>query len=173
MKNEFIIALPPILPKRAHTLILGSIPGAKSLELNQYYAHPQNQFWRFMGDIFGASPSIPYEERIKVLKQKGIAVWDVLKACNRYGSMDADIKNPVVNDFECFYQDNPSIKLVVFDSSSAENFYKRLVQPTLSQELIYRRVPSPSPAHARMNYEAKRILWMEALSDRVVYRNSF
>jgi hypoxanthine-DNA glycosylase len=171
MKSEFIIALPPILPKRAHTLILGSMPGAKSLEINEYYAHPQNQFWRFMGEIFGASPSMPYKQRIKILKQKGIAVWDVLKACNRYGSMDADIKNPVVNDFERFYQDNPSIKLVIFDSSSAENFYKRLVQPTLSKELIYCRVPSPSPAHARMSYEVKRILWAEALTHRGVQKN--
>ncbi|WP_083340346.1 hypothetical protein [Nitrosomonas communis] len=57
----------------------------------------------FYGDIFGASPSMPYEKRIKVLKQKGIAVWGVLKACSRYGNMDADIKNSVVNDFERFY----------------------------------------------------------------------
>lgn len=167
IKSEVINAFPPILPKRAHTLILGSMPGGKSLELNQYYAHPQNQFWCFMGDIFGALPSLPYEERIKILKQQGIAVWDVLKACSRYGSMDANIKDPVVNDFERFYQENPSIKLVVFDSGTAENFYKRLVLPTLSKELNYRRVPSPSPAHARMNYETKRILWMEAFFDVV------
>ena len=150
------------------------MPGGKSIELDQYYAHPQNQFWRFMGDIFGASQSIPYEERIKILKQKGIAVWDVLKACSRSGSMDANIKDPVVNDFERFYQDNPSIKFVVFDSLTAENFYKRLVLPTLSKELIYLRVPSPSPAHARMNYEAKRILWAEAFSHLTTFnKNSF
>lgn len=165
MKSDIIVAFQPILPERAHTLILGSMPGGKSLELDEYYAHPLNQFWRFMGDIFGASPSLPYEERVKILKQRGVAVWDVLKACSRSGSMDADIKNPVVNDFESFYQENPSIKLVVFDSLAAENFYKRLVLPILSKELIYRRVPSPSPAHARMNYEAKRILWAEAFSD--------
>jgi double-stranded uracil-DNA glycosylase len=164
MKNEVIIAFPPIMPKKAHTLILGSMPGGKSVEFNQYYAHPQNQFWRFMGDIFGAFPSLPYEERIQILKQNGIAVWDVLKACSRSGSMDANIKNPVVNDFERFYQDNPSIKLVVFDSGTAENFYKRLVLPSLSKKLNYCRVPSPSPAYARMNYEAKRILWIKAFS---------
>jgi hypoxanthine-DNA glycosylase len=162
MKDKSITAFPPILPKRAHTLILGSMPGEKSLKLNQYYAHPQNQFWRLMGDIFGALPSLPYEVRIKILKHKGIAVWDVLKRCSRSGSMDANIKDPVVNEFEEFYQDNPSITLVIFDSVTAENFYKRLVLPTLTNELIYRRVPSPSPAHARINYEAKRILWTEA-----------
>lgn len=164
MSDQVITAFPPILPRRPHTLILGSMPGGKSLELNQYYAHPQNQFWRFMGDIFGALPTIPYHDRIEVLKSKGVAVWDVLKACSREGSMDADIKNPVVNDFDLFYKQNPTIILVVFDSLTAENFYKRLVLPTLTKELVYKRVPSPSPAHARMNYEAKRILWAEALT---------
>lgn len=165
MKNNIITGFPPLLPERAHTLILGSIPGGKSLKLDQYYAHPQNQFWRFMGDIFGASPSLSYEKRVEILKQKNVAVWDVLKACSRSSSMDVDIRSPVVNEFENFYRENPSIKLVIFDSLTAENFYKRLVLPTLSQGLIYRRVPSPSPAHARMNYEAKRILWVEAFAD--------
>jgi TDG/mug DNA glycosylase family protein len=141
------------------------MPGGKSLDLNQYYAHPQNQFWRLMGDIFGAFPDLPYDKRVDILKRKGVAVWDVLKACSRSGSMDADIKNPVVNDFEKFYKENPSIKLVVFDSLTAENFYRKLVLPTLSTKLVYRRVPSPSPAHTRMNYEAKRILWVAAFSD--------
>ena len=161
--RDIITAFAPILPTRAHTLILGSMPGGKSLELNQYYAHPQNQFWRFMGDIYGALPALSYEDRIRILKDKGVAVWDVLKACRRPGSMDADIKDPVVNDFKDFYQKNPTITLVVFDSLTAENLYRRLVLPGLSRDLVYRRVPSPSPAHARMNYEAKRVLWAEAL----------
>jgi len=84
-----------------------------------------------MGDIFLASPSLPYGELIKILKQKRIAVWYVLKACSRAGSTDANIKNPIVNDFEIFFQENPSIKLVVIDSGTAETFYKRLVLPTL------------------------------------------
>lgn len=163
MESSRITAFPPILPENAHTLILGSMPGGKSLELGRYYAHPQNQFWRFMGDIFGAAPSLPYEERVKILKSKNVAVWDVLQSCIRQGSMDADIKNPIVNDFEAFYEKNPSIKLVVFDSLAAENLYKRLVLPSLSHKVIYKRVPSPSPAHVRMKYEEKCALWFEAL----------
>ncbi len=116
-----------------------------------------------MGDIFGALPSLPYDTRIKIIKEKNIAVWDVLQACSRSGSMDADIKNPIVNNFKIFYKENPSIKLVVFDSLTAENFYNRLVIPTLSKKLVYRRVPSPSPAYARISYEAKKVLWIKAL----------
>jgi TDG/mug DNA glycosylase family protein len=160
-----IIAFPPILPENPHTLILGTMPGGKSLERKQYYAHPQNQFWKFMGDIYGAGPNLPYEERIRILKGQGVAVWDVLYACTRQGSMDANIKNGIVNNFEEFYQQNPNISLVVFDSLTAEKIYKKQVMPTLSKKLEYKRVPSPSPAHARLPYAAKLALWSNALQN--------
>jgi TDG/mug DNA glycosylase family protein len=162
LSATLITAFPPILAGNAHSLILGTMPGGKSLVLNQYYGHPQNQFWQFMGDIFGALPSLPYERRVKILKENGIAVWDVLKSCERVGSMDSAIKNPVVNDFEKFYRDNPSIQRVVFDSATAEKFYNRLVLPVLSKTLTYRRVPSPSPAYASMKYEDKLAVWRAA-----------
>ena len=162
--EDLLVAFPPILPDKPHTLILGTMPGGKSLEANQYYAHPQNQFWKFMGNIYGASPSLPYEQRLQILKGKGIAVWDVVHACIRKGSMDADIKNEEVNDFEKFYTENPTIKLVVFDSLTAQNIYNRRVLPTLTKKLRYLRVPSPSPAHARMNYQEKLAFWSQALA---------
>jgi TDG/mug DNA glycosylase family protein len=161
---QLIKAFPPILPNKPHTLILGTMPGEKSIEMNQYYAHPQNQFWRLMGDIYGANQSLPYEKRVQKLKDQGIAVWDVVRACTRSGSMDADIKNEVSNDFEEFYSNYPTVKLVVFDSLTAEKLYKKWVLPTLTRRLKYVRVPSPSPANARLGYAAKLALWSEALS---------
>jgi TDG/mug DNA glycosylase family protein len=158
-----IVAFPPILPEKPHTLILGTMPGLKSLKFQQYYAHPQNQFWKFMGDIYGANPSLPYEERLRILKEHGIAVWDVVQACQRQGSMDADIKNEVVNDFEAFFQRHPTIRRVVFDSLTAEKIYNKRVLPMLTKNLQYARVPSPSPAHARMSYTAKLARWREVL----------
>jgi TDG/mug DNA glycosylase family protein len=161
--QDIITAFPPILPKNPHTLILGTMPGGRSLELNQYYAHPQNQFWRFMGDIYGAGRELPYERRVDILKARGIAVWDVVKSCVRQGSMDSNIKKEVVNDFEEFFRNNPSVKLVVFDSLVAEKLYMKHVIPTLSKELRYVRVPSPSPAHASLPYSEKLALWKDAL----------
>lgn len=161
--TERLIAFPPILPVKPHTLILGTMPGEKSLEANEYYAHPQNQFWKFMGDIYGAEQSLPYTQRIEILKKQNIAVWDVLQTCIRKGSMDSDIKNPIVNDFANFYNKNPTIALVVFNSLVAEKLYKRLVLHTLTQQIEYRRVPSPSPANARLNYADKLALWKETL----------
>lgn len=160
-------AFPPILPARPHTLILGTMPGGKSLEMQQYYAHPQNQFWRFMGDIYGTHKFLPYDERVAILKQKNIAVWDVLSSCTRKGSMDADIKNAIVNDFTKFYRDHPTIKIVVFDSLTAENYYLKYALPSLTSDhaksLIYKRVPSPSPAYARIPYDQKLFMWRDAL----------
>ncbi len=116
-----------------------------------------------MGDIYGAGLTLPYDERVQILKDAGIAVWDVVHACRRAGSMDADIKDEVPNDFESFYEKNPSIRRVVFDSLTAETIYKRKVLPALTKTLEYVRVPSPSPAHARLRYEEKLILWKKAL----------
>lgn len=105
-----LCAFPPIIGKNPHTLILGTMPGAKSLFHDQYYAHPQNQFWRLMGDIYGATPDLAYNERLKILKEHGIAVWDVLQSCVREGSMDSDIKHATPNDFSIFFKKYPSIK---------------------------------------------------------------
>jgi double-stranded uracil-DNA glycosylase len=158
-----LTAFPPILPAHPHTLILGTMPGIRSLQEGQYYAHPHNQFWQLMGDVYGAGPWLSYERRVDILKREGVAVWDVLQACEREGSLDSAIKNPVINDFEGFYRDHPSIERVVFDSLTAEKLYKRLALPVVTKALDYRRVPSPSPAHARVSYEAKLALWREAL----------
>ncbi len=161
--DKRIVAFPPIISAHAHTLILGTMPGVRSLTANQYYAHPQNQFWRFMGDIYGAGPELPYEQRVQILKDKGISVWDVVHACEREGSMDADIREETVNDFEGFYRENPGIRRVVFDSLTAEAIYKKRVLPRLTRDISYARVPSPSPAHARLRYEDKLALWRAAL----------
>jgi TDG/mug DNA glycosylase family protein len=162
--KDLIAAFPPILEGSPEIMILGTMPGGKSLELGQYYSHPQNQFWRLMGDIYGAARELPYAERIKTLTDNRVAVWDVLKTCVRAGSMDANIKNPIANNFNIFFSGYPSIKVVVFDSGTAANFYKRLVAPTATFRMEYRRVPSPSPAHARLRYEEKLTLWKRALT---------
>lgn len=163
ISNIQLIAFPPILPQAPHTLILGTMPGAKSLQLNQYYGHPQNQFWKFMGEIYGAHKTLPYEDRVQILKDKGIAVWDVLSSCTRIGSMDADIQNATVNDFETFYKEHPTLQRVIFDSLVAEKLYLKHALPILTRNLNYQRVPSPSPAYAKMGYQEKLILWTEAL----------
>ena len=164
MSGEAVCAFPPIVGREPHTLILGTMPGGKSLLHQQYYAHPQNQFWRLMGDLYGAGRDLPYDRRLIRLKEQGIAVWDVLSSCKREGSMDADITEPVVNDFPAFFRQYPTIRRVIFDSLTAENLYRRHIVPP--PPLVYSRVPSPSPAYARLRYEEKLALWRDVLVGR-------
>lgn len=79
----------PITNQSAKILILGSMPGVKSLEANEYYAHPRNAFWPIMNAIFGFDAALPYTQRIAALKAANVALWDVLQQCERTGSLDS------------------------------------------------------------------------------------
>lgn len=157
-----LYAFPPIIGEDPHILILGTMPGVRSLYEGQYYAHPQNQFWRFMGELYGAGPHLPYEKRIDIVTKQGLAIWDVLQSCNREGSLDSAIYNPKANDFSKFFKDYPTIKHVIFDSRTAEKiFYKQKFE--LPSYLTFHQVPSPSPAYASLRYEAKLQIWKQVL----------
>src|SRR5688572_8938550 len=124
---------PPLTSTRAHTLILGSLPGQKSLEMQQYYAHPQNAFWRILGAVLETDLTVPYAKRAAILKRHGIAVWDVLAAAERPGSLDSDIvhASAVANDFDAFFRAHPRIRRVFFNGRKAEEIFRKLVAPKL------------------------------------------
>lgn len=82
MKKGF----PPIADKKAKVLILGSMPGEESLRKNEYYANPKNCFWRIMAALLGFGGDLNYEERTRILKKNRIALWDVMKSCERRGA---------------------------------------------------------------------------------------
>jgi TDG/mug DNA glycosylase family protein len=159
----YIYSFPPIESPDTRILILGSMPGRASLNAGQYYAHPQNAFWRLMSDLMGSSRDLPYESRIEMLRSRGIALWDVLKRCVRESSLDSDIAELSItpNDFELFYRDHPRIAHVFFNGAKAEDCYRKHVQPSLpvSRALHYLRLPSTSPANASMSYNQKLKAW--------------
>ncbi len=157
-------SFPSIENSRARVLILGSLPGGASLAAGQYYAHPQNLFWRIMGELMGAKPGLSYPGRTRLLKAKGIALWDVLESCVREGSLDSSIEEAsiAVNDFASFYRTHPRIERVFFNGAKAEATYRRYVVPLLGPgdpSLEYLRLPSTSPAHAALTFEKKRNAW--------------
>ncbi len=96
------VGFPAIARADARILILGSLPGERSLHANQYYAHPRNAFWKIMAEIANAQGS--YSERCNALMDARIALWDVLASSVRPGSMDANIqsKTAVANNFSGF-----------------------------------------------------------------------
>jgi TDG/mug DNA glycosylase family protein len=161
-------SFPPIENSRARVLVLGSMPGAASLAAGRYYAHPQNLFWRVMGDLLSARPGLSYEGRTRLLKAHGIALWDVLESCEREGSLDSAIEETslVANDFASFYGEHPRVARVFFNGAKAESSYRRHVLRTLetgSRVLVYQRLPSTSPAHAALSFEKKRDAWKAVL----------
>jgi hypoxanthine-DNA glycosylase len=162
--SDLTTGFPPVAGPGATVLILGSLPSRKSLELNQYYGHPQNAFWRIMGELFGAGRDIPYDKRTARLVANGVAVWDVLQASVRPGSMDADIDRDaaVPNDFEVFFREHPSVELVCFNGKTAQTLYQRLVAPVIengSNTRTYQTMPSTSPAFAAMSFDQKLEKW--------------
>ncbi|MBU1215290.1 MAG: DNA-deoxyinosine glycosylase [Gammaproteobacteria bacterium] len=153
-------SFPPVADRNARILILGSMPGIKSLQEHEYYAHPHNAFWKIMGELIGAQPHLPYEQRLEKLKQAGIALWDVLHSCTREGSLDSDIQHEQANDFATFFADHPRITRVYFNGGKAEqSFRKYVLKEQTLPELELQRLPSTSPAHAGMRYEAKLSEW--------------
>ena len=157
-------SFPPIENARARVLILGSMPGGASLRAGQYYAHPQNLFWRIMGDLLGIEPGLTYAAGVSLLKSNGIALWDVLESCAREGSLDSAIEEAtiVVNDFASFYPTHPRIARVFFNGAKAEASYRRYVlgaRCAVLPALRYARLPSTSPAHAALSFEQKRDAW--------------
>lgn len=155
-----IQCFPPVVNEHATVLILGSMPGKKSLEEQQYYAHPANAFWRIMGKLIGAHPELSYPKRLDALKTAGLALWDVLAACERTSSLDSRIREEKANDFETFFAQHPRITHVFFNGSKAEQSFRKLVQEKQQlPPLTYHRLPSTSPAHAGMCYADKLRAW--------------
>jgi hypoxanthine-DNA glycosylase len=155
---------PPIAAPDARLLILGSLPGQASLAAQQYYAQPQNAFWRIMGELFDAGLDVPYPERAERLRASGVALWDVCKAAVRPGSLDAsiDLNTVVTNDFKRFLRAHPGIVHVCVNGGTAHRLYVRRVQPILPESLSslpLHLLPSTSPAHASLRYAQKLECW--------------
>ena len=160
---------PPVASANATVLIVGSLPGAASIAASQYYAQPQNAFWRIMGALCDAGPELDYEERVERLRRAGIALWDVLAAARRPGSLDSaiDLSTARLNDFAELFSAHPDIRRVCCNGRKAGDLYVRRIVPTLPdevQELPVETLPSTSPAYASMRFDAKLERWRRALA---------
>lgn len=166
-----IASFPPIVAADVTVLILGSIPGERSLAAGQYYAHPQNAFWRILGSILGFDPASPYPERTARLGGAGVALWDVLQSCVREGSLDAAIDRASArpNDFASFFAAFPCITRVLCNGTAAHELFTRRVLPELAgaSRLEVVRLPSTSPAHAALTFTAKCEAWRAGLTQGV------
>jgi hypoxanthine-DNA glycosylase len=163
-QRALVYSFPPIAAPDARVLILGSMPSVASLAKRQYYGHPQNSFWPIMGRLLGAGRELPYDRRQRILCERGVAIWDVLRECSRVGSLDSAIQvdTETPNDFTTFFRQHPQIATVFFNGQRSEAMFRRHVLPTISasgRSLRYVRLPSTSPAHAGRSFVQKLSAW--------------
>ena len=151
----------PVARTDAQILVLGSMPGVASLEATQYYAFTRNAFWKIMGDLFNAGPDLDYPQRLQSLMDNHIALWDVIEACQRSGSLDSAISDAglATNNFNDFFAKHPQITRVYFNGQKAADLFKKKVRPTLTGSYQYHTLPSTSPANAAKNYADKLEAW--------------
>ncbi len=158
-----IESFPPIAAPDSRVLILGSMPGEASLKAGQYYAHKRNAFWRIMGELFGAGLEKPYDERVRILNARGIALWDVLQSCVRQGSLDSNITTEMPNDFAAFFKGHPHIARVGLNGGKAAASFRKYAAAFCPPNVVVTSLPSTSPAHAARSFEQKLNAWREGL----------
>lgn len=153
----------PIAGADARVLILGTAPSVRSLELRQYYGHARNAFWPIMLALFAGQSGLDYPSRIKLLTDSRVAVWDVLHAVERPGSLDASIvgESAVPNDIGGFLAVHRDVTTVFFNGVAAQTLFKRHVAPGLSlgPAITFHLLPSTSPAHAARSFDVKLQAW--------------
>ncbi len=160
-----IRGLEPLAAPDARVLILGTIPSRRSLEANEYYANPRNAFWWIMAELCGAPPVSSYAARVAMLRRARVALWDVLRAAERAGSLDAAIVpgTEVPNDIGALLRRCPDVHTIFLNGGKADALFRRCVLPRLSAESTnvprFARLPSTSPANARLSRLAKLEVW--------------
>lgn len=158
MIHSFNAVIPDQPPRK---LILGSLPGVASLAQMQYYAHPHNAFWRIIETLLANGEPCSYQERLDLLRHHRIALWDVVAAAAREGSLDSSIEAHTVvpNDIVGLLRRYPEIHTIYLNGGMAKTLFHRHVAKHLPREVAVMVLPSTSPANARMRFEQKLVRW--------------
>lgn len=148
--------LPPSARADARILILGSLPGDASLAARQYYAHPQNQFWKLVSEIIRQDVvAMEYAQRIAALQSAGIALWDVIGTASREGSLDHSIRGEQPNDLLAFVGTLPQLKVIAFNGNKAAASAAQAFSGTSMDTL---KLPSSSAAYT-LDVRQKAVAW--------------
>ncbi len=160
LKSSF----PPVVNANTRLLVLGSLPGDRSLAERRYYAHPQNQFWPLMSSVVARNlTELPYEDRLAALLDRGIGLWDVVATAHRPGSTDAAIRDIAGNDIAALAAGLPNLQAIAFNGATAAKHGARLLGDLKIQRIA---LPSSSPLHT-IGLAAKQPAW-DALKPYVI-----
>lgn len=154
----------PLADAGSKILILGSMPGVKSLQAQEYYAHRQNRFWKLLALLFDEPAPADYAAKKALLARRGVALWDTLGACEREGSLDSDIKDEIPNDVLGLLARWPSIRAVFCNGGKAGAAFKKYFARSLPPGVEVFYLHSTSPANARMDLAALAEEWRKILT---------
>ena len=150
--------LAPVVGPRTRLLLLGSFPSVASLAAQQYYAHPRNQFWPILSELWGLDlRALTYEERLQQVRERGLGIWDIYARCRREGSLDSAIEAAELNDLPGLCQQLPTLLAVAHNGGESA----RAMRITRALGLPVHRLPSTSPANASWSFARKCAAWRE------------
>lgn len=154
----------PSIDNASTTLILGSMPGVKSLIEQQYYAHPQNRFWKVLGYICKNQnlSNLEYNKKLEILLANKIALWDTIKSCTRDGSLDSNILNVIPNDIRKLLKKYPKIKTICLNGGKSFSTFKKYF-PDLLEKYDCKKMPSTSPANAKFSLDRLFKEWEDGI----------
>lgn len=165
MTSNTLVGFQPVATTTTKILILGSFPSVASLQHQQYYAHPRNQFWKILSDLLDIPfLTLPYEARLKRVMSANIGIWDVIDQTEREGSLDSDIKNPKPNNLITFLSSMPELHTIAFNGQTAAKIGLKQLD---DKKTLYRTLllPSTSPAYT-LAYEKKLAQWQQLFATR-------
>lgn len=159
-----LTSLPPVAEAGARVLVLGSMPGTASLAEQRYYAHPRNLFWPLMQRHLGVDATASYGERLRELVACGVALWDVLAACQRRGSLDGaiDRASEQANDVPGLLAAQPGIEAVLLNGGRAASMFRRHLGNACANQrpgLVVAALPSTSPANQSIPLARREADW--------------
>lgn len=148
----------PLVHADTRLLILGSLPGARSLAARQYYAHPANQFWRLVGAVIDRPlADMTYDDRLAALRAAKVGLWDVIRTAKRRTSSDSDIREAEAHDLATLIAALPALRLIAFNGGKAAAIGRRQLPPLDDVRII--DLPSSSAAHT-IGFAAKLDRWL-------------
>ena len=151
---------PPVYDENSEILILGSFPSVKSREMQFFYGHPQNRFWKVMAQVLHENVPQTIPEKKEMLLRHHIALWDVIASCDIAGSSDSSIRNVKVNDIQSILK-NSKIQAIYANGAKAYRLFQRYVTDVEGYPL--HQLPSTSPANAAWSFERLCEAWKEIL----------
>ena len=162
--QSFVHPVPPLYPplynESSKTLILGSFPSVKSREMQFFYGHPQNRFWKLLARLFDEEVPQTVEQKKELVLSHNLALWDVIHSCTITGSSDSSIRDVVPNNISVVLQ-NSNVDRIFANGATAFKLYNKYILPQTNIEAV--KLPSTSPANAAWSLEKLTKTWKEII----------